>query len=53
MKEDSPQGICDNPAEKMLIEFAESGCPEVNSKAKDLVNSGKIVNFFVSSGGLA
>ena len=27
MKEDSPQGIWDNPAEKMLIEFAESGCP--------------------------
>ena len=27
MKEDSPQGICDNLAEKMLIEFAESACP--------------------------
>ena len=27
MKEDSPQGIWDNMAEKMLIEFAESGCP--------------------------
>ena len=27
MKEDSPQGICDNLAEKMLIEFAESGRP--------------------------
>ena len=27
MKEDSPQGICDNVAEKMLLEFAESGCP--------------------------
>ena len=27
MKEDSPQGIWDNLAEKMLIEFAESGCP--------------------------
>ena len=27
LKEDSPQGICDNIAEKMLIEFAESGCP--------------------------
>ena len=27
MKEDSPQGIWDNIAEKMLIEFAESGCP--------------------------
>ena len=27
MKEDNPQGICDKLAEKMLIEFAESGCP--------------------------
>ena len=27
MKEDSPQGIWDKLAEKMLIEFAESGCP--------------------------
>ena len=27
MKEDSPQGIWDNLAGKMLIEFAESGCP--------------------------
>ena len=27
MKEDSPQGIWDHIAEKMLIEFAESGCP--------------------------
>ena len=27
MKEDSPQGIWDNLAEKMLIEFAEIGCP--------------------------
>ena len=27
MKEDSPQGIWDNLAEKMLLEFAESGCP--------------------------
>ena len=26
-KENSPQGICDNLAEKMLVEFAESGCP--------------------------
>ena len=23
----SPQGICDNIAEKMLVQFAESGCP--------------------------
>ena len=27
IKEDSPQGILDNMAEKMLLEFAESGCP--------------------------
>ena len=27
MKEDGPQGIWDKLAEKMLIEFAESGCP--------------------------
>ena len=27
MKEDSPQGIWDNLAEKMWMEFAESGCP--------------------------
>ena len=27
MKEDSPQGIWDHIAEKMLLEFAESGCP--------------------------
>ena len=27
MKEDSPQGTWDKSAEKMLIEFAESGCP--------------------------
>ena len=26
IKEDSPQGILDHIAEKMLIEFAESGC---------------------------
>ena len=26
-KRDSPQGIWDNIAEKMLVEFAESGCP--------------------------
>ena len=47
MKEDRPQGIWDNLAEKMLIESSESGCPifratthcpEVNSKAKDMVN---------------
>ena len=27
IKEDSPQGIWDTIAEKMLVEFAESGCP--------------------------
>ena len=27
VSEDSPQGIWDNIAEKMLVEFAESGCP--------------------------
>ena len=27
IEEDSPQGIWDNIAEKMLVEFAESGCP--------------------------
>ena len=27
IKEDSPQGIWDNIAEKMLVEFADSGCP--------------------------
>ena len=27
MKEDSPQGIWDHIAEKMLVEFDESGCP--------------------------
>ena len=27
MEEDSPQGIWDHVAEKMLVEFAESGCP--------------------------
>ena len=46
IKQDSPQGIWDNIAEKMLVDFAESGCPifsvlrlhcpEVNSEAKDM-----------------
>ena len=27
MEENSPQGIWDHIAEKMLVEFAESGCP--------------------------
>ena len=47
MEEDSPQGIWDNIAEKMLVEFAESGCPNFrattplsrgNSKTKDTEN---------------
>ena len=45
IKEDSPHGIWDKIAERMLLEFAESGCPifrattpDVNSKAKDMVN---------------
>ena len=27
MEENSPQGICNHIAEKMLVEFAERGCP--------------------------
>ena len=27
ISEDSPQGVWDNIAERMLVEFAESGCP--------------------------
>ena len=27
ISEDSPQGVWDNTAERMLVEFAESGCP--------------------------
>ena len=27
ISEDSPQGVWDNMAERMLLEFAESGCP--------------------------
>ena len=27
MEENSPQGMWDHIAEKMLVEFAESGCP--------------------------
>ena len=42
VKEDSPQEICDNIAEKILLEFAKDGCPifcpEVNSEAKDMEN---------------
>ena len=47
MEENSPQGIWDHIADKMLLEFAESGChfsvqqlhcPGVISKAKDTEN---------------
>ena len=47
MEENSPQGIWEHIAEKMLLEFAESGCPifrattpfpGVSSKAKDTEN---------------
>ena len=40
MKEDSPQGIWDNIAEKMLLEFAESGCPIF--RATTLLSRGKL-----------
>ena len=47
MEEDSPQGIWDHIAEKMLLEFAETDihfsvqqlhCPGVSSKVKDTAN---------------
>ena len=47
IKEDSPQGIWDKIAERMLLESLRADvqfsvlrlhCPEVNSKAKDMVN---------------
>ena len=43
MEENSPQGIWDHIAEKMLLEFVESGCAttpwsRVSSKAKDTEN---------------
>ena len=40
MKEDSPQGIWDKLAEKMLIEFAESGCP--NFRATTPLSRGQL-----------
>ena len=40
MEEDSPQGIWDNIAEKMLLEFAESGCP--NFRATTPLSRGKL-----------
>ena len=33
MEENSPQGIWDHIAEKMLVEFAESGCPIFSATA--------------------
>ena len=47
ISEDSPQGVWDNIAERMLVEFAENGCPifratstcpEVNSIAIGMEN---------------
>ena len=32
MEESSPQGISDHIAGKMLVEFAESGCPNFRAK---------------------
>ena len=40
MKEDSPQGIWDNFAEKMLLEFVESGCPIF--RATTLLSRGRL-----------
>ena len=40
MKEDSPQRIWDNLAEKMLVEFAESGCPMF--RATTALSSGQL-----------
>ena len=42
MKEDSPQGIWNNLAEKMFIEFAESGCPIF--RATTPLSRGKLKN---------
>ena len=40
MEEDSPQGIWDNLAEKMLLDFAESGCP--NFRATTPLSRGQL-----------
>ena len=40
IREDSPQGIWDKIAEKMLIEFAESGCP--NFRATTPLSRGQL-----------
>ena len=42
ISEDSPQGIWDNIAERMLLELAESGCPifrATTPMSRDLLNS--------------
>ena len=40
MEEDSPQGIWDHIADKMLLEFAESGCPILRATTPS--SSGKL-----------
>ena len=40
MEENSPQGIWDHIAEKMLVEFAENGCPIF--RATTPLSSGKL-----------
>ena len=40
MEENSPQGIWDKIAERMLIEFAESGCP--NFRATTQLSRGQL-----------
>ena len=42
MEENSPQGIWDHIAEKMLVEFAQSGCP--NFRATTPLSRGKLEN---------
>ena len=38
ISEDSPQGVWDNIAERMLVSALRAHCPEVNSKAKVMEN---------------
>ena len=40
ISEDSPQGVWDNIAEKMLVEFAESGC--LNFRATSPLSRGQL-----------
>ena len=40
IKEDSPQGVWDNLAERMLVEFAESRCPIF--RATSLLSRGQL-----------